>query len=538
MHVTSVPAATLVGLDAGVLLPVLAPAAGALVVLVLDAAAPRLRGAHAAVGTLALLVGAGAALLPAASGRGATSLCRPGPDPECLYVVTPAAAVLQVAALLASVLVLLLLWPVRGTSRWRDELAELRGGPALLVTLLLAATAGAVAVAGARDLASWLVALELATLPVVALVALRGSRRAGPGALALLTTSLFSFGLLVVGAALWVAATGRATFAADAARQAWATGPTRAALVLSVLVLLAGLAFKLSAVPFHLWTPQAYTASREPVAALLATTSKLGAVAALVVLLRPLAGLGGGAGPLPVSVALGLLAAASMTLGNVLALGQQDPVRLLAWSTVAQAGWVLLPMAALTGTGLAAGAGYAVVYALATVTVFAVVVLVHARRPVTAGVGGTGGVGGASGPAGTVGRAGTADAAGAASLPRSLADYRGLARTDPLLAGVLALGLLSLAGLPPGVVGLLAKVLAVRPVVDGGLWVLAGVAVLNAVLGIAVYIRWVAVLFAPREGREPVGQGVPGVRIALGLGAAGLLVTSLAPQVLLGLLGP
>ncbi len=510
---------SLVSLDPLVLLPVLAPALGVLLVLVVDAAAPRLRGTHFAVGMAALLLGAGGALPAALAGAPRSTLCRPGPDATCLYVTTASSGLLQLAALVASALVLLLLWPGgdRGT-RWSDELAALRGGPALLVALVLATAAGAVAVAGAQDLATWLIALEVATLPVIALVALRGSALAGSASLALLTTSLFSFALLVLGAALWVVATGSATFGAAGVRSAWAGDGTRAVLLLAVLLLLAGLGFKLSAVPFHLWTPQAYSASREPVAALLATTSKLAAVAALVVLLRPLTEVSLSVGGLSaVGTALAVLAAVSMTLGNVVALGQDDPVRLLAWSTVAQAGWVLLPLASLTAGGVAAGAGYAVVYALGTLVVFAVVATVHARRPDRPENPGR------PGPVGPRGR--------------SLAAYRGLARTDPLLAGALMLGLLTLAGLPPGVLGLLAKVFALRPVVDAGLWWLVVVAVGNAVLGIAVYARWVAVLVAPRGDRLPVGPPVAGVRVAVVAGSAVLAVTSVAPQLVLGLLG-
>src|SRR5665811_484244 len=107
---------------------------------------------------------------------------------------------LQLAALLAAGVTLLLSWP--------DDKKQPSGNTAVIVSLVLAATAGATAVAGARDLGSWLVALELATLPTVALVALRGARSAISGAIALLTTALVSFGLLALAAALWFTATG------------------------------------------------------------------------------------------------------------------------------------------------------------------------------------------------------------------------------------------------------------------------------------------------------------------------------------------
>ena len=495
----------IVSVDYLVLLPVLAPALGALFVLVVDAVSPRLRAFHVVVGALALGAGAAGAVrgIVLAQDEPVTSLCRAGGDGTCFYSATTTTGALQLGALGASFVVLLLMWPDR--FRWSDELADLRGGPALLVTLVLATTAGATAVAGAQDLATWLIALEVATLPVVALVALRGSRLAGSASLTLLTTSLTSFALLVLGAALWVVATGGATFGGAGARAAWQDADTRTVLLLAVLVLVAGLGFKVSAVPFHVWTPQAYTASREPVAALLATTSKIAAVAALVIAVRPLTELGGDERATPLMLTLAGVAAVTMTLGNVTALGQDDPVRLLAWSTIAQAGWVILPLAAVSGLGLAAAAAYVLAYAIATLVVFGVVAIVHARPH------------GATRPA-----------------PRTLSAYRGLLRTNPFLGVVLALGLVSLAGLPPGIIGLMAKVAALRPAVDAGLWWLAVVAVVNAVIGIAVYVRWVAVLLVEPDGRPDVPEAGTGPLVAVACGAAVLVATSIAPQLLLG----
>ena len=181
---------------------------------------------------------------------------------------------------------LLLSWP--GADR-RDHL---RGGPAVIVSLVLAATAGAAGVAAAHDLGSWLVCLELATLPAIALVALRGDARAGRGALALLTTSLVSFAMVALGAALWLLSTGEAVFAAGGVQDALADPERRVVLLLGALLLLAGLGFKLSLVPFHVWTPQAYAGATEPVAAFLAATSKVAALAALLVVVAAAASAG------------------------------------------------------------------------------------------------------------------------------------------------------------------------------------------------------------------------------------------------------
>ena len=494
----------LVSIDWLALAPVVAPAGGAVVALVLDAALPRAVRAHSPVAVLALVVGIACAV-PGVVRSGSLpwrTLCLAAPDGACLYESGPLVSAFQVAALAAALVVLLLMWP----NGDRDgEPDGTRGGPAVLVSLVLAATAGATGVAAAHDLGSWLVCLELATLPAIALVALRGTRAAGRGALALLTTSLVSFAMVVLGAALWLTATGEAVFAPGSAGTALADPHRRPVLLLGVLFLVAGLAFKLSLAPFHAWTPQAYAGASSPVAAFLAGTSKVAALAALLVVLRPLTQAAG-----PVLVGVGLLAAVSMTVGNLIALVQDDPVRLLAWSTVAQAGWVVLPLSAMRPTSAAASGGYLLAYVVATLVAFTVVHLVSGA-----------------------GRSGDAPAG------RSLAAYAGLLRAHPLLGGALGLALLSLAGLPPGVVGLVAKVVALRPVVGAEEWVLALVAVANAVLGIAVYVRWFAVLLrdpadaptAPWTGRIPR----PALA-ALVLGGAALVLTSVLPQLLLGLL--
>jgi NADH-quinone oxidoreductase subunit N len=493
----------LVTIDWLVLAPVLVPASGAVLVLLLDAVAPRLTRLHAAVGLVALAAGFALAVPGAlrSSAEPLRTLCLSAPSGSCLYEAGPLASALQLGALGSALIVLLLMWPTG------PEEQGLRGGPAVLVCLVLSSTAGAAGVAAAHDLGSWLVCLELATLPAIALVALRGTPEAGRGALALLTTSIVSFAMVTLGAALWLVSTGQAVFAPGGADDALAHPDRRAVLVLAVLLLLAGLGFKLSLVPFHAWTPQAYAGGSEPVAAFLAATSKVAALAALLVVLVPLTAAGA-----PVLASVGVLAAVSMTVGNVLALVQDDAVRLLAWSTVAQAGWVVLPLSALTDGSAPASGGYLLAYVIATVVAF-VVVHIIATAP---------------------------RAPGAPRHHHKLAAYTGLLRSHPLLGGALGLALLSLAGLPPGMIGLIAKIVALRPVVGEGQWVLALVAVLNAVLGIAVYLRWFAVLLRdPHSGPVvTVVRRVPKPALAaLVLSGLVLVATSLMPQLVLGLLG-
>ncbi len=508
-----------VSIDWVALLPALGPALGALLVLIVDAVVPRRNGIHVGIALVALVTGA-AATVPGAFGapsKPVRSLCI-ADGGGCLWTADPATSTLQMGALAATVAAVLLFLP-KLLAPAGDEVPASRdiqrGGTAVTLALMLASATGAVAVAAARDIPAWLISLELATLPVVALVALRGTRAAGHGAVSFLTTSLVSFAILVLGSALWVTATGEPTFTAAARNAAWADADHRAVLILAVVVLVAGLGFKLSAVPFHAWTPQAYGSASLPVATLLSSASKIAALAALVVVLRPFSGLVGRAGaPHSVAFVVAAVAVASMLLGNIMALRQDDSVRLLAWSTVAQAGWVVLPLAALTSEAHRAAAAYVLTYAAATIVAFAAVSAVLTSR------------------------AASSSPAGAVTAGRPLAAYTGLLRSNPAVGVPLGLALLVLAGLPPGVIGLLAKVVAMRPVVGAQLWPLAVIAVVAAVLGIAVYVRWIAILFADRADSEVIARGRPGVGAltVLGVGTTVLVVLSLLPQALLGLL--
>jgi NADH-quinone oxidoreductase subunit N len=514
-------------IDLVTLLPALVPIAGIVLVLVADLVTPRLRQvpwAITAIGALGVVVTAGLALGRAESatfcpGVPETGSAGTGPLPEvaglptaCFWQADALGSTLQLAAGIAALVCIGLAWP-----RSRARATESTQDPVEAV-LLLTALAGTVVVAASRDVGTWLIALELATLPVIALVALSGRRSAVAGAVELLVTSLVSFALLAIGAALWFTATGSPFLTADAALVASVGGVvpadgsavtyssvTTALVSLSVVLLLAGIGFKLSLVPFHAWTPTAYAGSSTAVATFLATVSKIAALAALLVVIRAVSVLG-----TPALISVGVLATLSMTLGNIMALRQDDVVRLLAWSTVAQAGWVVLPLVSVSSLGVESAATYLLTYVVATLVAFAVVALTVRERP------GSG---------------------------RTLAAYEGLWHRRPLRAGALAVALTSLAGLPPGVIGLVGKVVALRPViVEGWVW-LAVIAAANAVLGVAVYLRWLRPVVTSTEATDhPVattrGPGHrPAIVAALVVAAALLVVLSVQPDLLLRMLG-
>jgi len=289
-----------------------------------------------------------------------------------------------------------------------------------------------------------------------------------------------------------------------------------------VVLVLAGFGFKVAVVPFHWWAPDVYEGAPVPVACYLATVSKAGGVAGLVlVTVIAFGSLGAVWGPV-----LAVLALASMTLGNLLALRQRQAVRLLAWSSVAHAGYLLVPLGALAGAGRPDAVHTAVTATLGYLGFYVAI---------------------------NLGAFGCVTAAGRLVAGNAIAGYRGLAARSPALAVALALFLLGLAGLPPTLAGLVAKVVVVRAALLGGAGWLAVAVALNTVVGLAYYLRLAALPFRPAEPAEAVATGegppvpavpvpalgsAPALALAIGAAAALTLVFGVLPQLLLGAAAP
>ncbi len=404
---------------------------------------------------------------------------------SCSYVVDAFTLLFQGIVLAAAVVVVLM-------SLAELESADVPAGEYYF--LLLCAVTGVLALVAARDLILLFVALETLSLPVFALVALkRYDGRATEAAVKLFLVSVVSAAVLLFGISLVYGTAGAMHF--DRIAAASVEGPLEPVLAAGVVMVVAGFAFKVAAVPFHFWAPDVYQGAPVPVAAFLSVVSKAGGFAgvALVVALA-FPGQGHVWGPL-----LAVLAAVTMTVGNVMALRQTQAVRLLAWSSVAQSGYMLAPLAVGAehiGQGIGATAGYLAFYAVMNLGAFAVV---HATARASEG--------------------------------NLLADYRGLARRDPLSGLSLAFFLICLAGLPPGVMGLVAKVLVFKAVMTGPVLWLAAVMAVNVVIGLYYYLAWAARLFAAGTG-PLLPTGLP-YRLALGVTGAGAVLLSAVPQVLL-----
>jgi NADH-quinone oxidoreductase subunit N len=361
--------------------------------------------------------------------------------------------------------------------------------------LIGSAAAGGLVIVGAEDLVTLLVGLELLTLPSIALVGLRqADRRAIGAAWTFFLTSVVATAVTLMGIALLYGVMGSLRYGFMGTD---IVGSARPAVTVAILLTVTGFLFKIGTVPFHAWVPDAYRSASPVVAGFLASVSKAATLGALLVLLY----LGLPAQHAPIwQPVIAIVAALSMTIGNLGALRQRDGVAVLAWSSIAQAGFLLAPAVGLDAVrSINAAAQYLAVYALANIVAFLALAIVLKVRGST-----------------------------------SYDDLAGLARTDPWVGVPLAFAVLTLAGFPPAVIGLVTKYVVFVPVVqDGPMWLTIVMAV-NVMLGLAYYLKLVALLFAP-AGSTPFRSlaGSAGVRLAtliVVVGALALMATSVWPS--------
>ncbi|MGH8877222.1 MAG: NADH-quinone oxidoreductase subunit N [Stackebrandtia sp.] len=468
------------------LLPAYLAAATVVAALLADLIAGR-RTAVLATTAAGVLATAGAAIWVGTLGRRETFCTADG----CSYVTTEAGALVVVVLCALTLAVLALSAP---------SLRSPDGPPAGEYAFLLACSlAGGIVLAYARDLITIAVALETLTLPLYVLVAMRRKEeRSAESAVTFLLVSVAASAVTLFGAALLYAVTGTVQLRRLAEAL---TGDTLPLTGAAVAMIIAGMAFKTAAVPLHGWAPGTYDGAPLPIAAYLSTASKLGGVVALVwVVTEGLAPVATLAGPV-----LAVLAVATMTVGNLVALRQTRAVRLLAWSSIAQAGYLLAPLGAIAATpasGLAATAtaviGFAVFYVIMELAAFGALIGLRGEK---------------------------ADGG-------ELADYTGAARRSPLTAAVLILALTALAGLPPGLAGLFAKITVMSAVASAAPW-LAVVIAVNAVIGLVYYLRFSVLLLRPHTGATPPPTPWP-VTAAITLAALAALAAGFAPQLILG----
>lgn len=369
------------------------------------------------------------------------------------------------------------------TILFAPDYLEARGLPlAEFAMVLLFAMTGAMLIAASADLLVLFVALELMVLPGYMLAGYhKTDGYSTEGAIKYFLLGSFSSAIFLFGLAFTWGATGTTSIAgvSDALQAITTGGPVSPALVLGLGFLTTGVAFKMAAVPFHYWTPDAYQGSPTPVTGYLSVGPKVGAFALMLRLfvdaLGPLR-----ADWLQVVVILAVL---TMTLGNLVALTQNNVKRMLAYSSIAHTGYMLVGLAAFAAgriEGLEGLLYYGAAYSVMNLGAFAVVAAIQRRSGVTSG----------------------------------LDTFAGLARREPWLAILMTLFLLSLTGIPP-TAGFFGKAYVILAAVQAGeagwtsLGVLAVVAVLNAAAAAFYYLRVVVYMFMrePRNEETPMRHG-------------------------------
>ena len=350
--------------------------------------------------------------------------------------------------------------------------------------LILLCTVGMMIMASATNLMSLYIGLELQSLSIYVMAAFnRDDLKSSEAGLKYFVLGALASGLLLYGVSLAYGFSGSMDFAqlnvAFTAEQGASAG-----LVIGVVFIVAGLAFKISAVPFHMWTPDVYEGAPTPVTAFMSTAPK---VAAIALLLRALEVPFGHLAPQWTQLIV-LISIASMLLGSLAAIGQTSIKRLMAYSSIGHMGYALIGLSVGTQAGIQGVLIYMVTYVFMSAGVFACVIAMRRRG---------------------------------LSLDK-IADLSGLARTDPMLALAFAIFMFSMAGIPP-FSGFFGKLYVFYAAVQAGYWTLAVIGVLTSVIGAYYYLRVIKVMYF--DDSQPAFDARPtALSFVAGIGA---LVTTL-----------
>jgi NADH-quinone oxidoreductase subunit N len=351
---------------------------------------------------------------------------------------------------------------------------EVRSSQGEFYFLLLSSFLGMLLMASARDLLMLFVALELVSAPGFLVAGFRKrDARSNEAAIKFFLFGVLSTAIMLFGMSIIYGIT-RATNLTEIAAALQSRGDDPLVFA-SILLILAGFGFKVSAVPFHFWAPDTYEGSPIPVAAFLSVASKAAGFAGLLSLMF----VGFIHQTAVWAPGFAIMAVLTMTIGNVVALTQTNIVRLLAWSSIAQAGYMLLPLGVVDGASpeilreaFAASLTYILIYSFMNIGAFAVVIAVARKQP-----------------------------------SNLISDYEGLAEREPGLAAAMMFFLLSLAGIPP-LAGFWAKFFVFSAAIDANTAWLAAVMVVNSVIGLYYYLSVGSKMYL-RPASDPSPIGVP-----------------------------
>ena len=345
--------------------------------------------------------------------------------------------------------------------------------------LIVIATLGMMLMISASDMISLYLGLELQSLALYVVAAInRDSVKSTEAGLKYFVLGALSSGMLLYGASLVYGFTGHTGFAEIAA--VLKSGQASVGVVFGIVFVIAGIAFKVSAVPFHMWTPDVYEGAPTPVTAFFAAAPKAAAMAMLV---RAMSGAFGPATSDWQQV-IAFISIASMLLGAFAAIGQKNIKRLMAYSSIGHMGYALVGLAAGTQAGVQGVVLYMTIYVAMTLGVFAVILFMRRQGQALEEIG----------------------------------DLAGLSRTHPIIAYLFAILMFSLAGIPP-LAGFFAKFYVFLAAIDAHLYLLSVIGVLSSVVGAYYYLRVVKIMFFD----EPVGAFEPmsgTLRVVLGLSGA------------------
>ena len=393
-----------------------------------------------------------------------------------MFIRDDMADVLKVGACLVSAIALVYAWPfLRERGLYKGEVP----------VLVMFAVAGMMLLISAGSLVMVYLGLELLALCSYALVAIdRESPLASEAAMKYFVLGALASGMLLYGMSLVYGATGSIDLVTIGAGASTAAHPTM--LLAGVAFMVAGIAFKFGAAPFHMWLPDVYHGAPTPITLFIGSAPKLAAFAMAIRLLDLGVGtLGDHWQPM-----LAGLAALSLVIGNLIALMQTNLKRMLAYSTISHVGFLFLGLAGGGAEGNAAAMFYALTYAIMAAAAFGAIVVLS-RRGFEAD---------------------------------RIEDFKGLNARDPWSALMVLCVMASLAGIPP-FLGFWAKLVVLRAAIQGDLLWLAIVGIVTAVIGAFYYLRVMKVMYFDEPSGEPVQpRNDPVLRIMFGVNALSLLV--------------
>jgi NADH-quinone oxidoreductase subunit N len=457
------------------ILPELVITAGALIVLIADVLLPRERRAALAWITLAVIGATLASLAPFTSTRVEVA--------HGLLAVDRFAIFFKIVFLIAAAITVLM------SIRY---LAVEGASPGEYYFLILCATLGMMVMAGGIDLISIFIGLETMAVSFYILAGfIKPSQRSNEAAVKYFLLGAFSLGILLYGMSLMYGLSGTTNLRVMATSfDAQARDPR---LVLAVILVVAGVGFKIAAVPFHMWAPDVYEGAPTPITAFLSVGSKAASFAMLIrIFVEGLPSMSA-----DWRLLFWVLSIVTMTVGNVAAVTQTNVKRMLAYSSIAHAGYVLIGIVAGTARGITATLVYLMVYAFMQLGAFAVVVLL--RRSDVAG--------------------------------DELKDFSGLYFRNPFAAFAMLLFMLSLGGIPP-TAGFMGKFWLFSAAIDARYYGLAVIGVLNSAISLYYYVRIVVFMYVKKDiaGTEPSTS--PAIAVTLAIAVAATLMLGVYPRLL------